>query len=211
MATLQHEDSEELRTGKRAPGRPRSTESHNAILNAALALLEKVGFVDLTIEGIAAQAGVGKTSIYRRWPNKANLVMDAFLTAVQREVAFRNTGSVRESFRRQLRSAVRVLTGPQGHLIATLIAAGQVDPEVSEAYRTRWQSIRRIEARQMLQNGVKRGELRKDADLELVLNTLYGPLYYRLLIKHAPLTQRYADALVDLVFAGIENSRRQKH
>lgn len=136
--------------------------------------------------------------------------MDAFLASTAPEIEFRDTGSVRADFRRQLRSVVRVLTGPQGHLIAALIAAGQVDPEVSEAYRTRWQSIRRIEARQMLQNGVKRGELRKGADLELVLDALYGPLYYRLLIKHAPLTQPYADALVDLVFAGIENSRWQK-
>jgi len=204
MRTLQHYSSEEQRPSKRPPGRPRSNESHDAILNAALALLEEVGFADLSIEGIAARAGVGKTTIYRRWPNKASLIMDAFLSAVQPHVTFRNTGSMRESFRRQLRSVVRVLAGPHGRMITALIAAGQIDPEVNEAYRTRWQSIRRVEARQMLQAGIKRGELRKDTDVELVLDALYGPLYYRLLIKHAPLTPGFADALVDFVFAGLE-------
>jgi AcrR family transcriptional regulator len=169
-----------------------------------LALLEEVGFAELTIEGIAARAGCGKTSIYRRWPNKANLVMDAFLMSTAPEIEFRDTGSVREDFRRQLRSVIRVLTSQRGRLIATLIGGAQMDPELKEAYRQRWQSLRRAESRRMLQLGMSRGEVRKDIDCELVLDALYGPLYYRLLISHAPLTPGYAEELVDVVLSGIE-------
>lgn len=196
---------------KRPPGRPRSTECHAAILQAALELLEEVGFANLTIEGIAARVGCGKTTIYRRWPNKASVVMDAFLASTAPETGFRDTGSVREDFRRQLRSVVRVLAGPRGRLIATLVAGGQVDPELGEAYRSRWQSIRREEARRVLQRGITRGELAAETDPDLILDALYGPLYYRLLIKHAPLTQGYADALVDLVMRGAGQPRTKTH
>jgi AcrR family transcriptional regulator len=197
-----HDTEPEL--DKRPPGTPRSPECHEAILHAALTLLEEVGFAALTMEGIAARAECGKTTIYRRWPNKASVVMDAFLASTTPEVEFRDTGSVREDFRRQLRSVVRVLTGPRGRLISALIASGQMDAELGEAYLARWQTIQRTEARQALERGIARGELSKEADLELMLDALYGPLYYRLLIKHAPLTQSYADALVELVFAGLE-------
>src|SRR5258707_14834806 len=135
-----------LEHDKRLPGRPRSPECHDAILQSALTLLEEVGFAELTIEGIAARAGCGKTSIYRRWPNKASLVMDAFLVSTAPEIEFRGTGSVREDFCRQLRSVVRVLTSQRGRLIATLIGGAQGDPELKEAYRTRWQSKRRAES-----------------------------------------------------------------
>jgi len=189
---------------KPRPGRPRSAECHDAILTAALELVEEVGFAALTIEGIAARAGCGKTTIYRRWPNKASVVMDAFLASTAPEISFRDTGSTRENFRRQLRAVVKVLAGPPGRIIATVIGGGQLDPELGEAYRTRWQAGRRVESRQTLQQGISRGELRKDTNVDLVLDALYGPLYYRLLVKHAPLTPSYADALVDLVFPGLE-------
>ncbi len=189
---------------KRPPGRPRSLECHDAILQSALTLLEEVGFADLTIEGIAARAGCGKTSIYRRWPNKASLVMDAFLVSTAPEIEFHGTGSVREDFCRQLRAVVRVLTSQRGRLIATLIGGAQGDPELQEAYRTRWQSKRRAESRRMLQLAINRGEVRKDIDCELVLDALYGPLYYRLLVNHAPLTASYAEELVDVVLSGIQ-------
>jgi hypothetical protein len=102
------------------------------------------------------------------------------------------------------RNVVRMLTGPRGRLIATLIAGGQMDAELGEAYRMRWQAVRRIEARHVLERGVARGEVSKGIDLDFVLDALYGPLYYRLLIKHAPLTQSCADSLVELVFAGLK-------
>jgi len=153
----------------------------------------------MSIEGIAARAGVGKATIYRRWPNKASVVMDAFLAATSQEVAFPNTGSAREDIRRQMRSVVRVLNGPRGRTIATLIGVVQSDQELAEAFRTRFVAVRRGEAKAVVQRGIANGEFKPDMNLESVLDCLYGPLYFRLLIGHEKASANYADQLVDLV------------
>jgi AcrR family transcriptional regulator len=183
----------------RAPGRPRCAITHQAILDCANELLEEIGFANMSIEGIAARAGVGKATIYRRWPNKASVVMDAFLAATAKELPFPNTGSALEDIRRQLRMVVKVLNGPRGRTIATLIGVVQSDNELAEAFRTRFVAVRRGEAKAVLQRGVANGEFKPDMDLESVLDCLYGPLYFRLLIGHDKSSVKYADQLVDLV------------
>lgn len=183
----------------RAPGRPRCAVTHQAILDCANELLEDIGFSYMSIEGIAARAGVGKATIYRRWPNKASVVMDAFLAATAKEIAFPNTGSAREDIRRQMRSVVKVLNGPRGRTIATLIGVVQADNELAEAFRTRFVAVRRGEGKAVLQRGISNGEFRPDMDLESVLDCLYGPLYFRLLIGHEKPSTKYSDQLVDLV------------
>ena len=183
----------------RAPGRPRCPVTHQAILDCANTLLEEIGFSNMSIEGIAARAGVGKATIYRRWPNKASVVIDAFLAATSQEVAFPNTGSAREDIRRQMRSVVRVLNGPRGRTIATLIGVVQSDQELAEAFRTRFVAVRRGEAKAVVQRGIANGEFKPDMNLESVLDCLYGPLYFRLLIGHEKASANYADQLVDLV------------
>jgi AcrR family transcriptional regulator len=183
----------------RLPGRPRCAVTHQAILDCANSLLEEIGFSSMSIEGIAARAGVGKATIYRRWPNKASVVMDAFLAATSKELPFPDTGSAREDIRRQMRAVVKVLNGPRGRTIATLIGVVQSDNELAEAFRTRFVAVRRSEAKAVLQRGVANGEFKPDMDLESVLDCLYGPLYFRLLIGHEKASAKYADQLVDLV------------
>ena len=183
----------------RAPGRPRCAITHQAILDCANDLLEAIGFANMSVEGIAARAGVGKATIYRRWPNKASVVMDAFLAATAKEIAFPNTGSAREDIRRQMRSVVKVLNGPRGRTIATLIGVVQSDQELAEAFRTRFVAVRRGEGKAVLQRGITNGEFKPDMDLESVLDCLYGPLYFRLLIGHDKPSIKYCDQLVDLV------------
>ena len=183
----------------RAPGRPRCAITHQAILDCANDLLEEIGFANMSIEGIAARARVGKATIYRRWPNKAGVVMDAFLAATAKEIAFPNTGSAREDIRRQLRSVVKVLNGPRGRTIATLIGVVQSDNELAEAFRTRFVAVRRGEAKAVLQQGIENGEFNPSMDLEAVLDCLYGPIYFRLLIGHEKPSPKYSDQLVDLV------------
>ncbi len=156
----------------------------------------------MSVEGIAARAGVGKATIYRRWPNKASVVMDAFLAATAKEIAFPDTGSAREDIRRQMRSVVKVLNGPRGRTIATLIGVVQSDHELAEAFRTRFVAVRRGEAKAVVQRGIANGEFKLDMDLESVLDCLYGPLYFRLLIGHEKASAKYADQLVDLVLRG---------
>ena len=186
----------------RAPGRPRCPTTHQAILDAANNLLDEIGFTNMSLEGIAARAGVGKATIYRRWSNKASVVMDAFLAATAKEIAFPNTNSAREDIRRQMRSVVKVLNGPRGRTIATLIGVVQSDNELAEAFRTRFVAVRRGEAKAVVQRGIANGEFKPDMDLESVLDCLYGPLYFRLLIGHEKASAKYADQLVDLVLRG---------
>ena len=183
----------------RAPGRPRCPATHQAILDAANNLLDEVGFANMSLEAIAARAGVGKATIYRRWPNKASVVMDAFLAATSKEIPFPNTASAREDIRRQMRSVVKVLNGPRGQTIATLIGVVQADNELAEAFRTRFVAVRREQAKDVLKRGIANGEFKPEMDLESVLDCLYGPLYFRLLIGHEKASTKYADQLVDLV------------
>ena len=189
--------------GPRPSGRPRSERARRAILKAANELLESEGFVAVTMEAIAERAGVSKATVYRWWPNKAAVVMDGFLSTVSSEVPFPHTGHAREDMRIHMRRLTEAFDGKIGRTVAALIAEGQANPELAEALRSRWLSVRRTEAREILELGIERGELREDLDLEVAVDVLYGPIYYRMLVGHAPLDDDFADALADHVFAGL--------
>jgi AcrR family transcriptional regulator len=192
----------------RAPGRPRSERAHRAILRAANELLESDGFAAVTVEAIAERAGVSKATIYRWWPNRAAVVMDGFLSIVSSEVPFPHTGQAREDIRIHMRRLADAFGGKMGRTVAALIAEGQADPELAEALRSRWLSVRRKEAREILELGIERGELRDDIDPKVAVDVLYGPIYYRMLVGHAPLDGDFADALADHAFAGLAVSPR---
>jgi AcrR family transcriptional regulator len=187
----------------RSPGRPRSERAHRAILQAANDLLESEQFAAVTVEAIAERAGVSKATVYRWWPNRAAVVMDGFLSIVSSQVPFPHTGRAREDIRIHMRRLAEAFSGKIGSTVAALIAEGQSDPELAEALRSRWLSVRREEAREILELGTERGELRDDIDPEVAVDVLYGPIYYRLLVGHAPLDNDFADALADHVFAGL--------
>ena len=187
----------------RPPGRPRSERAHRAILQAANELLESEGFAAVTVEAIAERAGVSKATVYRWWPNRAAVVMDGFLSIVSSEVPFPHTGHAREDIRIHMRRLAEAFSGKIGSTVAALIAEGQSDPELAEALRSRWLSVRRAEAREILELGIERGELREDLDPEVAVDVLYGPIYYRMLVGHAPLNSDFADALADHAFAGL--------
>ena len=187
----------------RPPGRPRSERARRAILQAANELLESEGFAALTVEAIAERAGVSKATVYRWWPNKAAVVMDGFLSTVSSEVPFPHTDCAQEDIRLHMRRLIKALGGKMGRTVAALIAEGQADRELAEALRSRWLSARRAEVKEILEHGMTRGELREDLDLEVAVDSLYGPIYYRLLVDHAPLKEDFADALADHVFSGL--------
>jgi AcrR family transcriptional regulator len=187
----------------RPPGRPRSERARRAILRAANELLEGEGFAAVTVEAIAERAGVSKATIYRWWPNRAAVVMDGFLSTVSSEVPFPHTGHAQEDIRIHMRRLAEAFSDKIGRTVAALIAEGQSDPELAEALRSRWLSVRRAEAREILELGIERGELREDLDLEVAVDVLYGPIYYRMLVGHAPLDEDFADALAAHIFAGL--------
>lgn len=187
----------------RPPGRPRSERARRAILQAANELLESEGFAAVTVEAIAERAGVSKATVYRWWPNRAAVVMDGFLSTVSSEVPFPHTGRAREDIQIHMRRLAEAFRGRIGRTVAALIAEGQADPELADALRSRWLSVRRAEAREILELGIERGEIRENLDLEVAVDVLYGPIYYRMLVGHAPLDDDFTDALADHVFSGL--------
>ena len=192
---------------KRQPGRPRSEESRQSILRSTLKLLKQDGgFAELTIEGIAADANVGKTTVYRWWPTKAALVADAFVANADNELRFPNTGSVYTNINLQMRGLIRIFRSQRGKVVAALLAGGQSDPELLEAYRDRFLWPRRRQAYETLQRGVDRGELPAGSDFDLILDSLYGPILMRFLIRHVKLEESFADELCGLVLKGLGTS-----
>lgn len=191
--------------GKRPPGRPRSEESRQSILRSTLKLLKRDGgFAELSIEAIAADANVGKTTVYRWWPTKAALVADAFFAGSEEELQFPNTGSVQRDMSLQMRRVIRIFRSERGKVVAALLAGGQSDPELLEAFRERFLWPKRRQAYQTLQRGIDRGELPAASDLDLILDALYGPIYLRFLIRHDKLDESFADEICALVLEGLK-------
>jgi AcrR family transcriptional regulator len=194
--------------GKRPPGRPRSEQAHQAILRSTLRILGQSGFSELTIEDVADRAGVGKATVYRWWPNKGALVADAFASNTTRKLRFPDTGSVFSDMSRQMRQLVKVFRSPRGRIVSAILAAGQSDKDLIAAFRDRFLWPRRQEAYATLRRGIRRGELRKDIDPDLVLDSLYGPIYMRFLIRHDRLTPEFVDRLCALVLGGTRPRRK---
>jgi len=179
------------------PGRRRSDRAHRAVLAAAAQLLERDGWHSLTIEAIAEQAKVSKATIYRWWPSKAAVLMDALLTASDELADFTDTGDTIEDIRLQLRSIIHLFTQtPTGRGLLTLIAESHHDPKLAVALRDRLIASRRSVATAIIQRGQRRRNLRPDLDPAIAIDAIYGAVYYRLLVSHEPTTPDYADALL---------------
>jgi len=196
---------------RRLPGRPRSEQARRAILRSTLKLLQRSSFSGLTIEAIAADADVGKATVYRWWPNKGALVVDAFASSAESELHFPNTGSVYRDMSLQMTQFLGVLRSPRGRIVAALLAGGQSDPEPLSAFRERFLRPRRQEAYKTLRRAIERGELPQDLDLDVVLDTLYGALYMRFLIRHDELSENYVREVCRLVLAGAIAEEHPSH
>lgn len=188
--------------GKRSPGRPRSEAARRAILRSTLRLLRTAGFGELSIEAIAADANVGKATVYRWWPNKGALVVDAFSSSVRRQLLFPDTGSVYSDMSLQMSHLVQLMLSPRGQIVAALIGGGQTDPDLISAFRERFVRPRRKEAYQTLRKGIERGELPPDADLDLILDSLYGAIYMRFLIWKVGLNDAFIQNISKMVLDG---------
>jgi len=157
---------------------------------------------------VADHAAVGKATVYRWWPNKGALIADAFASSTTRRLRFPDTGSVYTDMSQQMRQLIKVFRSPRGRIVSAILAAGQSDKDLIAAFRDRFLWPRRREAYATLRRAIRRGELRKDADLNLILDSLYGPIYMRFLIQHDRLTPEFVDHLCALVLAGARPLRR---
>lgn len=198
----------ENENGKRPPGRPRSEQARLAILRSTLKILGDNGFSNFTIEDVADRAHVGKATVYRWWPNKGALIADAFASNTTRNLRFPDTGRVETDMSRQMRQLIKVFRSPRGRIVSAILAAGQSDKSLIASFRERFLWPRRREAYATLRRGILRGELRKDIDPDLVLDSLYGPIYMRFLIQHDRLTPDFVDRLCALVLGGARPKRK---
>jgi AcrR family transcriptional regulator len=189
-------------------GRPRSAEADRAILTATVELLADRGLAAMSIEEVAARAGVGKTTIYRRWPSKGLLALDAFVTSFREEQPLPDTGTLRADLVAALHAWVRAVTQtPMGPMLTGLIAAAQYDPELRGAWRERVLEPLRTQHRIMLDRAIGRGEIPASVDRDVILDLFFGAAEHRLLLGHLPMTGAFIDQVVDVILAGIQPGR----
>ncbi len=184
-------------------GRPRNEAARVAVLHAANAILEEAGITGFTIEAVAARAGVGKATIYRWWPSRGALAVAGFLAETAPKIAYPDTGSTLDDLVSQLKRVAAVYGGPAGRVLAAIIAEGQGDPHTMAAFIDGYARPRREEAKRILRAGMERGELRRSVDLEVALDALYGPIYYRMLVPIGPLDDAWVDAFAASVISGL--------
>jgi AcrR family transcriptional regulator len=201
---------------QRRPGRPRDPGYDKAILDATLEILNVRGYAGLSIDGVAAKTGVGRPTIYRRWPSKPALVIAA-LTQSPLLTPAHDTGALREDLIAFQSDQVRMMNLPASRRItAGLVADLVADPELAETYLGDYVGQRQAAVRQALQRGIERGELRPDADLDLIYDFLMGPLFMRSVVRGETLPPDMAERMVDLVLSAFGSSgkgarRRASH
>jgi AcrR family transcriptional regulator len=177
---------------------------------AAFDLVTKRGFRAVSVNEIAAQARVGKMTLYRHWPNKAALVMDSLLFVIGSETAFPRAGSAIESLRKQLDLQVSFFRSSRGNLIRSLVAEAQSDAELANAFRERWLNPRRAGVRQTLRAAIAEGSLRSDIDIDAAIDLMYGSLYYRLLLGSGELDEHFVKHAYQQFLKGHEAVRGRR-
>lgn len=191
---------------KRPRGRPRSKQAEKAILEATHHLLATEGLRHTTIEAISAQSGVSRTTIYKWWPNRAALIMSAFLQLSLSRIPYPKTLRSREEIRTVLMNMAREFCGPVGVLMTAIISEAKADPEFAKVFQRDFVDVRRKEGAAAVRAAIAAGVLRP-TDPDALLDILLGPLYHRLLIGHQPVSEDYVKHYLDLVFDGIFTER----
>ena len=182
-----------------ARGRPRDPRTRSAILAAARALLARGGLTAVTIEAIAQKAGVSRPTIYRYWPNAPAVAMAAFLEATGAAAAARAPGNSLAALRQQLHALADAFAAPTGRSVAAMVAAAQSETELAKAFRNEFIARNRDATRGLLERCVTDGAIDAPGDMELTLDLIFGPLFYRLLMGHAPISRDFVDQLLDAV------------
>ncbi len=156
----------------------------------------------MTIEEVAARAGVGKTSIYRRWPTKGTLALDAFLMDFLAAQPLPDTGALEGDLVAALRAWVRTVRDTAtGRALIGLVAEAQHDPELAIAWRERVVRPTRAQHRHIIEHAIDRGEIPSESDPEILMDMLYGPAYHRLLHGHLPLSDDFVERVAAIVAA----------
>jgi len=190
-------------TELKSRGRQRSSESEEAILAATLQLLKEKPLRDITVEAIARKAGVGKMTIYKWWPSKAYVALDAFLKTMNKMVVIPDTGEAERDLAELLGSIMSFYSSPTGRIFGQFLAESQTDREFAALFLERFMRPRREVVGVVLDRAMKRGEIDDTLDRELVLDFMFGPMVLRLMIGHCPLNKAVAKAMISTLLRGI--------
>jgi AcrR family transcriptional regulator len=185
-------------------GRPRDESARISIQKAAIELLIEGGFLNLTCDAIAQRAGTSKATIYRWWPNKVQIIIDAFIDALSPQLRVYPADTLDEFVDTHIRQFISAVNGQNGKLLAAVLAAAQVVPELHEAYLTYWLKPRRELLRKALLQFQSSGELPPRIDIDVALDALYGPLHMLLMVQRNRLKPAYATQLTRIVLQGIK-------
>jgi AcrR family transcriptional regulator len=190
-------------------GRPPSERaaSHAAIMDAVYVLLQKKSVRDLTMEEVAKRARVGKPTLYKWWPTKATLVLAMLCERMAPNLEEPTVLTAGESLRFRVRRLIDAFNGPFGKIVAGLIAEGHSEPDILQQFYDRWVGPRRTATIADLQRGKNTGELLADTEPDLLNDAIFGAIYYRLLLRSAPLTRRFGEELVEQVIRGQRSER----
>jgi AcrR family transcriptional regulator len=176
--------------------------SHAEIMDTVYALLQEKSVGDLTMEEVANRAKVGKPTLYKWWPTKATLVLAMLCERMAPNLERPSERTAEESLRFRVRRLIDAFNGPYGKIVAGLIAEGQRDPGILQQFFDRWVSPRRTATIAELRRAKNAGELRSEAEPELLNDAIFGAIYYRLLLRSGPLTRRFGEELVQQVIRG---------
>ena len=212
QATKTSSDKGPEALGAQRRGRPRSERARRAILAAASELMLERGLSEISMDAVAELAGVSKATIYRWWPSKELLVLDALLSewgaAVPGAI---DTGSLAGDLQALIVPWIHQLTArPYGRVISALVAGAQTDRSFAEEYRAHFVAIRREPARAAFERARERGEVPAATNIDAALDLLYGPFYHRLLHGHAPLTEPFASTIVGYVVAAVSTPGEER-
>ena len=184
--------------------RTRDEAARRRVLDSARNLVCELGPRSVTVDEIATSAGVGKQTIYRWWPSKSAVIMDALIELTDPEPD-NLPDSTYEALKIQMRRVAAMFSSRNGQLIRELVADAQGDPLLADDFRRRFFAHRRARGAATLEKGVSQGELRSDLDIDDALDLLYAPLWLRLLVGHRPTSRTSADRLLDLAWPGLVN------
>jgi AcrR family transcriptional regulator len=190
-------------TDPKGRGRQRSSESEEAILKATLQLLKEKPLRDITVDAIARKAGVGKMTIYKWWPSKAYVALDAFRKKMNRVVVMPDTGDTEKDLAELLYSIMSFYISPTGRIFSQFLAESQSDPEFAALFREHFLKPRRESAGAFLDRAMKQGVIDRTLNREILLDLIFGPMVFRLMAGHAPLNRAESDAMISTLLRGI--------
>src|SRR4030095_725550 len=187
----------------RRAGRPPSLKARAAIVRAPCEMLEERGLTGVTMEGVAALAGVGKPTVYRHFADRHELARAALMQVAPPPGAEGRHADPLEALKAQMLAMAALFESTTGRFAASVLASGHGETEISKAFRSHFVEQRREQSRKLLAEAKEKGAIRHDTDVELALDQLYGAILYRLLIVRSSVTRKFVAALLEQLLSGM--------